>query len=348
MKNKKRGQKIVRTREWRDKYDDAFTHDRAKHRKALGASPIPFAPPVRAEDVTPNGLVVSHKGQYAFVLLDGREHLCLIDPTLGGPDSSVLAAGDDVLVEFVEESSYPIVRVVAVRRSKLSRLAHIHSRLSEQVVAANIDLLVVVASALRPRFKPGLVDRYLITAEIGGVKPLLVVNKMDLVDAEPHQVSEYRELAVDVFDTSCVTGAGIEALRGALRGRLSVFAGHSGVGKSSLLNVLDPTLGISTQEVSNANEKGRHTTSETRLYFLQGDIRVVDTPGARNLGIWGVSPEEVAYYFPEMAELAGGCRFRNCTHTHEPACAVRAAVETGTMPKRRYESYLRIRASLED
>jgi len=348
MKNKKKGQKTVRTYEWRDKYDDAFTHDRAKHRKALGASPAPFAPAVKTENVKPNGVVVSHKGQYAFVLLDAQEHLCLIDPSLGGPDSSVLATGDEVMVESVEGSSYPIVRAVGVRRSKLSRLAHVQSRLSEQIVAANIDLLVIVASALRPRFKPGLVDRYLITAEIGRVKPLLVVNKMDLVEAEPPQVSEYRELGLDAFDTSCVTGAGIEALGKALSGRLSVFAGHSGVGKSSLLNVLDPALNLPTEEVSNANEKGRHTTTETRLYSLQGNIRVIDTPGPRNLGICGVSPEEVGYYFPELAELAGGCRFRDCTHTHEPACAVRSGVETGAIPRRRYESYLRIRASLEE
>lgn len=348
MKNKKRGQKIVRTREWRDKYDDAFTHDRAKHRKALGAPVVPFAPPMSADEIRPNAVVISHSGQYAFVSHEGQELLCIMDPILGGPQSSVLAAGDDVMVEFTEGAPHPIVRAVAVRRSKLSRLAHVHSRLLEQVIAANIDLLVVVASAAKPRFKPGVVDRYLITADIGGVTPLLVINKMDLVDAPPPEASEYRELGLGVFDTSCVTGAGIDALREALRGKLSVFAGHSGVGKSSILNVLDPALELLTQEVSTANEKGRHTTTGARMHFLDGDIRVIDTPGARNLGIWDVSPDEVSYYFPELAELATACRYRDCTHTHEPDCAVLEAVETGAMAKRRFNSYLRIRASLKD
>ena len=348
MKNKKRGQKIVRTREWRDKYDDSFTHDRKKHRKALGAPAIPFAPPVSSEDIRPNAIVLSHSGHYAFVHHDGQEILCVVDPVLGGPQSTVLAAGDAVMVDFLEGAPNPIVRAVVERRSKLSRLAHTHSRLAEQVIAANIDLLVVVASASKPRFKPGLVDRYLITADIGGVTPILVINKIDLVDAEPEEVSEYRELGMEVFDTSCVSGNGVAPLREALAGNLSVFAGHSGVGKTSLLNALDPSLELDTQEVSAANDKGRHTTTGARLHFLQGGVRIIDTPGARNLGIWGVSPEEVSYYFPEIAELATQCRFRDCTHTHEPHCAVQEALESGTMTPRRFNSYLRIRASLQD
>jgi ribosome biogenesis GTPase len=258
----------------------------------------------------------------------------------------VLAPGDDVLIEFPKGTGKPVVRAVATRKSKLSRLAHVHSRLEEQVIAANVDVLVIVASTVQPAFRPGLVDRYLIVAEVGGVTPLLVVNKVDLAPEEPADVQPYRELGVTVLNTSCVTAQGIASLRAALSGKRSVVAGHSGVGKSSLINALDPSLAIVTDEVSISTEKGRHTTTTARLYTLADNIRIIDTAGARSLGLWSVSSEELAYYFPEMAELAGGCRFRNCTHVHEPACAIREAVESGDLPKQRYASYLRIRASL--
>lgn len=348
MKGGRKKHKAARTRDWTEKYDDAFTHDRARHRKAEAMAPtLPPAQTLRTEDVRPNAVVISHSGRWAFVQKDDHEILCILDESLGDAMASVLAPGDHVQVDYAEGAPQPIVRGVAPRRTKLSRLAPVHSCLSEQVIAANIDVLVIVASAMRPTFRPGLVDRYMITAEVGGVRPILVVNKMDLVDAEPEAVNAYRELGLAVITTSCVEGTGIDALREALHGTLSVVAGHSGVGKSSLLNAMDASLDITTREVSNATDKGRHTTSSSRLYVLQGDIRIVDTPGARNLGLWGVSPEELSYYFPELAEYAVACRFRDCTHTHEPHCAVLAAVESGELPRPRYASYRRIRESLQ-
>jgi len=334
---RKKKRRPARTRDWEEKHEDAFTHDRAKHLRAQAVKP---AAAIEVAPEQANALVLSHSGQWAFVKIEAREQLCLIDPGLFEGKVSILATGDRVLVE--EGDGDYIVRAIAPRRTKLSRLAHVHSRLSEQVIAANIDVLVIVASTLKPRFKPGLVDRYLITAELGGVTPVLVVNKMDLVDREPEKVQPYRDLGLAVLDTSCVTGAGIEALRQALRGTLSVLAGHSGVGKSSLLNALDPSLDIATREVSTSTEKGRHTTSRATLYELAGDIRIIDTPGIRQLGLRGVSAQELGFYFPEMEALALQCRFRNCTHVHEPGCAVRDAVEAGELPRLRYESYRRI------
>jgi ribosome biogenesis GTPase len=239
-----------------------------------------------------------------------------------------------------------MVQAIATRRTRLSRLAHVHSDLSEQVIAVNVDVLVIVASAVKPRFKPGLVDRYMIAAQVGAIEPLLVVNKMDLVESEPGEVQLYRGLGLPVIQTSCVTGLGLDELRRALRGKLAVFAGHSGVGKSSILNVMSPALDIRTGEVSDINEKGRHTTALSRMHLIDGDIRIIDTPGVRNLGIFNVTTEEVAFYFPEFVEIAGQCRFHNCTHIHEPECAVRNAVEAGDIPRLRYESYRRIRDSL--
>jgi ribosome biogenesis GTPase len=214
------------------------------------------------------------------------------------------------------------------------------------VFAANVDVLVVVASAAKPAFKPGLVDRYLIAAEVGGVEAVLCFNKVDLVDAEPPELQAYRDLGVHVIKTSCETGEGLNELRAALRGKMSIFAGHSGVGKSSLLNALQPDLDLETREISEATKKGKHTTTTARLYQLDDGIRVIDTPGIRALGLWEVSPEEVAYYFPEIAEHGAGCKFRDCTHTHEPKCAVREAVETGAISRHRFESFQRIRESL--
>jgi ribosome biogenesis GTPase / thiamine phosphate phosphatase len=345
MKSRRKKPKHVREHDWAGKHEFAFTHDLARHRKAQGLAPEP-GPDVNIwpENTQPNGTVISHSGQWAFVQADGKEHLCLIHEALGEKASTVLAPGDEVLLSF--DAEQPIVHAIAPRRTRLSRLAHVCSDVAEQVIAANLDVLVIVASAVKPRFKPGLVDRYMIVAQVGGIEPLLVINKMDLVEKEPEEVDLYRGLGLTVIQTSCVTGLGLESLCTCLAGKLSVLAGHSGVGKSSLLNTIDPSLELRTGEVSESNEKGRHTTALSRLHCLESGARIIDTPGVRNLGVWNVEPDEVALYFPEMAERAGQCRFHNCTHIHEPDCAIRTAVDGGDITSLRYESYKRIRASL--
>ena len=344
----KKKRKQVRDRHWESEAQHAFafTHDLAKHRRATVrmrqqtglADPLP-------QDFVPNGTVISHSKKWAFVELEGEERLCLIDERLKEQECTLLAPGDQVLVEFEEEDAF--VRGVAPRRTKLSRPGHEDARLKEQVFAANIDLLIVVAAASQPPFRIGLVDRYLIAAEVGGVAPLLCLNKIDLVEGEPEEVTLLRELGVRVIATSCKTGQGIDELHETLHGKISVLSGHSGVGKSSLLNRMDPNLAVHTQTVSDLTSKGRHTTTASRLYTLSGGVRIIDTPGLRALGLWRVEPEEVAFYFPEIAERAANCRFRNCTHTHEPQCAVLEAVAAGQLSPARHASYLRIRASLE-
>jgi ribosome biogenesis GTPase / thiamine phosphate phosphatase len=344
MEKKRRRQ--VRERQWDTQHEFAFSHDRARHRHAevkLSESAID-AHPLPAE-FTPNAMVIAHAKKWAFVQLEAGERLCIIDEGLQERDATLLAPGDRVLVEFEGEDA--IVRGVSPRRTRLSRPGGPHARLKEQVIAANIDLLIIVTAAMQPPFRPGLVDRYLIAAQVCGVAPVLCVNKMDLVASEPEALSLYRELGIDIVLASCVTGQGLEDLRRILSGKISVLSGHSGVGKSSLLNALDPELRVYTTEVSESTRRGRHATTAARLYALEGGIRIIDTPGIRALGLWGVSPEELAFYFPELAEAVPGCKFRNCTHTHEPACAVREAVASGTIQEGRYQSYLRIRASLE-
>lgn len=344
MKPRKK-RKRVRQRDWDAAHETAFTHDRAKHLKGemLRDEDLErgFVPTTDA----PNAVVVAHSGQWATVNLDGREQLCLVDEDLMETTSTLLAPGDRVLAE--EEGGQHFVRGIAARRTTLCRLALERSRVQEQLIAVNVDLLVIVAAARKPRIKAGLIDRYLIMADRGGVTPILCVNKMDLAEREPDEIAQYRDLGLDVCCTSCHTGEGVEALRERLRGACSVFAGHSGVGKSSLLNALAPQLALDTREVSRATEKGKHTTTAARLYALEDGIRIIDTPGIRQLGLAGVSAEELDLYFPELEALTLACKFRDCTHTHEPGCAVRAAVEAGEIAQLRYRSYVRIRESLQ-
>lgn len=344
-KNKKKKRTDVRTRDWSTAHEFSFTHDLVKHRRAVASisDAAPQAP--LPESFEPNAVVISHAKKWAVVHWGGEALLCLIDERLVEAEETLLAPGDLVLVERGEEQA--TIRGIAPRRSKLRRPAGIHDRRQEQVIAANVDRLVVVASVADPPFRPGLVDRYLIAAQRSSLDALLCINKADLADDAPEELDAYRGLGVRVICTSCITGAGIDELREVLRDSMSVMSGHSGVGKTSLLNTLDPALDLATQEISDSTRRGRHTTTRAHLYELAGGIRIIDTPGIRALGLWGVTPEEVACYFPELAEAGAGCRFRNCTHSHEPGCAVRDAVEAGRVSRFRYASYLRIRATLK-
>lgn len=358
VKRKRPGKKkrsTVRTRNWETNQDAEFSHDLSRHRHALIKLPehSVYAPPA-PDDFAPNATVISHSRKWAFVKTDSPHgglqededtSLCLIDERLQESEESLLAPGDRVLVEMME--GQPIVRGVGPRTTRLARFAGEGGRLQRQVIAANVETLVIVAAAVNPPFRPGLVDRFLIVAQQGGVVPLLCVNKIDLVDQEPEAVTLYRELGLEVCITSCETGEGLDDLRTHIAGRTSVLAGHSGVGKSSILNRLDPNLRILTRRLSETTNKGRHATTAAVLYELQDNIRIIDTPGIRALELWDVTPDEVSLYFPEMAALSTGCKFRNCTHIHEEECAVKAAVASGDVARLRYESYKRIRAGLE-
>lgn len=212
----------------------------------------------------------------------------------------------------------------------------------ERVIAANIDVVVNVVALKNPPLRPGLIDRYLIATAKSGAEPLLCVNKIDLLEdlSEFAPLRPYEDLGVPVIRCSAATGEGIPALLGALGGKVCVFTGHSGVGKSSLLNALDPSLDLASGEISAANQKGRHTTTSSALYRLPGGAMLIDTPGIREFGLWDVDAADVRRYFREFGEHR--CAFGDCSHIHEPDCAVRRAVESGVIAPARYESYLRI------
>jgi ribosome biogenesis GTPase len=218
-----------------------------------------------------------------------------------------------------------------------------------QVIIANPDQAVFVFACADPAPHLRMLDRFLILAEVMRVPAVICANKLDLVspDAARKTFDLYRQIGYQVIYTSAATGAGVPELREQLAGRLSVLAGPSGVGKSSLLNTVQPELGIKTKAVSQATTKGRHTTVHPELIPLDTGGYVADTPGIRALALWDVEPEELDAYFVEIRPLVSECEFNDCTHTHEPGCAVRNAVDNGEIAHSRYDSYIRLRRGEE-
>jgi ribosome biogenesis GTPase len=264
--------------------------------------------------------------------------------TLATDQRHVVATGD--VVWFLPDGDDEgVIERVELRHGVVSRT----SRGRQHVIVANVDQLIIVTSAAEPRLKPNLIDRLLVTAEKGRIRPIICINKLDLV--EPAHllplVGVYAQLGYDVLLVSASAGIGIERLRDWLTGAQSVVTGQSGVGKSSLLNAVEPGLDLRVQKVSDETQKGRHTTTTAELVPLSFGGYVVDTPGIRQFQLWDVIPEEVAGFFRELRPYVSRCRFPDCTHTHEDNCAVKDAVADGWIDTRRYESYVQIRSGDE-
>jgi ribosome biogenesis GTPase len=251
--------------------------------------------------------------------------------------------------DFVALAEGQRVKRILPRRTFLSRPDPANPRL-EKVVAANIDLVVVVVSIADPPLRPGLIDRYLIAIERGGAGAAICVNKIETGDrASVEQVLQpYRSLPAPIVICSAHTGEGIDDLRAIIAGKLCVFVGHSGVGKSSVLNALLPDAFAATGAVSGVTGKGRHTTTRSQIYDLAGGARVIDTPGVREFGLWKLDPAEVRLYFHDFDDAAASCRFADCTHLHEPDCMVRTHVEAGLIAPARYQRYKSICAASEE
>jgi len=272
----------------------------------------------------------------------GRLYRCAMRrllKSLSTEQRHVVAAGDRVWFRPTEQGEGFIERIEP-RHGVLSRA----SRGRQQVIVANVDQLLIVGSAAEPKLKPHLIDRMLVTAEKARIRPVICINKTDLVDPADLQplIGVYGQMGYQVLTLSAATGFGVERLRRALANQQSVVAGQSGVGKSSLLNAIEPQLQLRVRTVSDETQKGRHTTTTAQLIPLQMGGYVVDTPGIRQFQLWDVIPEEVAGFFRDLRPFVSHCRYPDCTHTHEEGCAVKDAAADGRLDVRRYESYCQL------
>ena len=299
--------------------------------------------------VCQKGRVLSSHGLVSYVEDErGRVFTCStrrVLKTLSTEQRQIVVAGDRV---YFRDANLPdgrlegVIERVEPRFGVLSR----SSWKRKHVVAANVERAFIITSAAEPRIKPNLIDRLLVTCERSGIEPTICVNKIDLVDPASLQplVGTYARMGYRVVLFSAKTGFNLDRLRRLLVGRESVFVGQSGVGKSSALNAIDPTLNLRVGDVSRENQKGKHTTTAARLLKLSFGGLVVDTPGVRQFMLWDVEPAEVAGYYRDARPYENLCKFPDCAHLNESSCAVKDAVADGRLDARRYESYLALRA----
>lgn len=306
----------------------------------------------RVLSIMPQGIIVEWNHQLVSCILKGllkRDKIHL---------KNLVTVGDFVLFENISEGE-GIISHVKPRFSILSRAEPLSQR-KEQIIAANIDQVLITVSVVNPILKPPLVDRYIIAARKGGMEPVIVVNKIDLlksqdldpilVDVEKEVYEEfikaYAKLDIPVIPVSVSTGFGIDKLRAAMRDKASVFSGQSGVGKSSLINAI-AGLDLRIGDVVDKTRKGSHTTTTTNLIPLEFGGWCIDTPGIKSFGVWDLKQEEVERYFTEIYSCGRQCKFPNCTHTHEEDCAVIEEVENGSISPLRYDSYQALMTSIQ-
>ncbi|GAC1398708.1 MAG: hypothetical protein NVSMB68_14370 [Thermoanaerobaculia bacterium] len=299
-------------------------------------------------DYTGAAIVISVSSGRCRVFFHQREIDLVVPPEMAVRQKSVLAVGDRVRIG--EEGGVQSLIEVLPRRSVLARPDPLHGH-RQRLIAANIDVVIHVVSVKAPPLRPRLIDRYLIAIQRGGAQPVICVNKIDLLEAdervsELHRLQTYRDLAVPVIACSTKSGEGLDELRAHVLGKTSALVGHSGVGKSSILNALDSRLQLATNTLHRRGT-GRHTTSASTLFDFGDGTYLIDTPGIREFGLWDLDRESLRGYFPEFREGSEKCRFNDCTHVHEPRCEVKERLERGEVNRARYETYVRLYNDLE-
>ncbi len=298
------------------------------------------------------GLVIKNTGSWYIVrTADGTERNCKIKGNLrlkGFRCTNPVAVGDNVEIE-VKDDGTAFIRSILPRRNYIIRRASNLSR-EFQILAANLDMAVLVVTLVNPETSTVFIDRFLATAEAYNVPVTIVFNKIDLLtEPEDRELLEaviylYRSIGYTVVPMSVMTGEGLDLLRDELRGKTALFSGNSGVGKSSIINLLVPEARLKVGDISEVHHTGMHTTTFSEMLDIPGDDagHIIDTPGVKGFGTIDFEKSEIAHYFPEIFKVSKECKYSNCTHTHEPGCAVREAVEQSRISQSRYNSYLSI------
>ena len=302
-----------------------------------------------AFDFASAGIVMNVASGRCRIFQDGEEIDCFFPPELAVRQKSALAVGDRVHTRTDDAGVWHIDAILP-RRSVLARPDPLHAH-RQRLVAANVDVVIHVVSVKAPPLRPRLIDRYLIAIQRGGAQPVICVNKIDLLtpaerNAEIEKLAPYLDLGVPVIGLSTKTGEGLPALWAEVEGKMTALVGHSGVGKSSIVNALDDTLTLPTNTLHRRGT-GRHTTSTSTLYDFGDGTYLIDTPGIREFGLWDLTRETLRDYFPEFETPSELCRFTNCTHVHEPNCEVKERVEAGEVSGARYETYVRLWEDLD-
>lgn len=293
----------------------------------------------------PQGLVIKSTGNHYKVKIDSSIFDCSLAGKYrleGNKSTNPVAVGDLVDVD----ENLQVILNVADRKNYIIRRATNLSK-KTHVIAANLDCVVVVASIASPRTSTGFIDRVLVTAEAYGIEAVVVFNKIDLLDKEEAEYlddlsDDYEILGYKTFKISALKKIGVNDLIEVLHKKTALFIGHSGAGKSSILNCIDPAIEQKTGEISQKHQKGTHTTTFAELHETQTGIRIIDTPGVKEFGLVHMDKVEISDYFPELRMLRKSCKFQDCLHVNEPACAVIQSVEAGEMPEWRYKNYLNI------
>ncbi|MEZ4720523.1 MAG: ribosome small subunit-dependent GTPase A [Flavobacteriales bacterium] len=300
------------------------------------------------------GLVVKSTGSWYKIRKDDGE---IVDArtrgklrTVGIKSTNPVAVGDHVEISQRSEGDWSIDDL-SDRKNYIIRKA---TKLSKQthIVAANMDLAIVLVTLMQPKLKLGFLDRMLVTTEAYNIPTIIVFNKVDVLSADERQYlndlcKAYKDVGYDSLQISVLTGEGIDQVKERIEGKTTVISGHSGVGKSSLLNTLNPSFNARVTDVSDFNEKGQHTTTFAELFEVNDTTFIIDTPGLKSFGLISMDREELKDYFPEMHRLSENCKFYNCLHINEPGCAVKPAYEQSQLPWFRYENYLHLYEELK-